>query len=397
MKILFLSRWWPDPPNNGSRLRIYNLLRQLSRQHEVTLVAFHESTDQVGPESQAALLSICRSVRAIPWRPYRPHSARAVLGLLSPIPRFLVDTHSRELADAVADELRTQQYQLVIASELPMAPYALATHGVPLLLEELEITIFRDAASAAGSGLRRLRARLTWLKLQAYLRRVLPRFAACTVVSELERRNVQAVAPGYGPLEVIPNAVDVPAYVNDYGPSEPNTLVFPGALTYQANYDALLYFLESAFPTIARAIPDVRLRVTGNTSGVDLASLPKHPGVVFTGHVPDIRPVVARSWATVVPLRIGGGTRLKILESMALGTPVVSTAKGAEGLEVAPGDDILLADTPAQFAAAVVELLGSPELRARVAAAGRRLVKSRYDWAAVGERLCALVARSATE
>jgi glycosyltransferase involved in cell wall biosynthesis len=149
--------------------------------------------------------------------------------------------------------------------------------------------------------------------------------------------------------------------------------------------------LAEAFPRIARAVPDVALTVTGAHTGVDLASLPRPAGVRFTGHVPDVRPLVAQSWASVVPLRLGGGTRLKILESMALGTPVVSTTKGAEGLEVADGENILLADGPPAFADRVVELIRSPELRERIAAGGRRLVERAYDWHVVGRRLSNLV------
>jgi glycosyltransferase involved in cell wall biosynthesis len=167
--------------------------------------------------------------------------------------------------------------------------------------------------------------------------------------------------------------------------------VYAGALTYHANYDAAQYLLADIYPRLAAKVPGLTLRVTGGTRGVDLDALPTHPGVHYTGYVPDIRPVVARSWVSVVPLRVGGGTRLKILESMALGTPVVSTSKGAEGLEVTHGENILIADDPRDFADSVTEVLQSPALRARLASGGRRLVETTYAWDIVGPRLRALV------
>src|SRR5262249_25499669 len=146
--------------------------------------------------------------------------------------------------------------------------------------------------------------------------------------------------------------------------------VFAGALTYDANLDAAAYFLAEIFPRVRRAIPDVKLKITGRHEGVDLSGLARGEGVELTGYVPDIRQVVAESWASVVPLRRGGGTRLKILESMAIGTPIVSTSKGAEGLDVLDRENIMLADEPRDFAARIVELLKSPAARTHLTAGG---------------------------
>ena len=396
MKILFLSRWFPYPPDNGSKLRIFNILKQLSRGHEVALFTFGSAADVANNSALLALREYCSHVRILPYRDFRPTSLRALLGLFSRRPRYLVDTHSQHMVSAVADEVRRRRRDVVVASELAMAPYALHLPGVAALLEDLELSVFRDAVRQPSMLPHRVRPALTWLKLCAYLRSVLPRFAACTVVSEQERANLRAVCPAYTSVEVIPNAVDLSGLGGSFGPPCPNTLVFTGALTYSANYDAVSYLLREVWPLIARAVPDVTLRVTGSTEGVDLASLPQHPGVHFTGYVGDVRPVVAQSWASIVPLRLGAGTRVKVLESMALGTPVVSTTKGAEGLEVRDGENILIADSPTEFAKRVVDLLRSPELRARLATAGRRLVESKHNWEVVGQELRALVERVGT-
>jgi glycosyltransferase involved in cell wall biosynthesis len=398
MRILFLSRWFPYPPDNGSKIRIFNLVKQLAKSHDIALVSFADSLSQVDDTALRVLGEYCSSVNVLPYREFRPGTARAIAGLFSPSPRSLVDTQQADAMAAVQDKFAYFAPQLVIASQLAMVPYALRLRGVPLLLEELELSTFLDATRPPAGPIRRIRSTLTWLKLAQYLRRVLPRFAACTVVSERELSNVRSVVSDYREVRIISNGVDVPHYSGDFGPAQPNSVVFSGALTYQANHDAARYFLSDIYPSILDTVPDVWLRITGHTPHGAAAQLPRQPGVEYTGYVADIRPVVGRTWASVVPLRLGGGTRLKILESMALGTPVVATSKGAEGLMTTAGKDILIADEPAEFARCVVGLLRSPEMRARLAEAGRRLVETTYDWVSIGGQLDAMVldvARSA--
>jgi glycosyltransferase involved in cell wall biosynthesis len=171
----------------------------------------------------------------------------------------------------------------------------------------------------------------------------------------------------------------------------PDSLVYNGALTYAANYDAVQYFLERIFPQVKREVPQATLTVTGTTEGVAVSGLPKEDAVVFTGYVDDIRTVVGRSTVCVVPLRQGAGTRLKILEAMALCTPVISTSKGAEGLEVVDGQHLLVADTPGDFAAQTVRLLQDAPLRRRLAQQALQLVHDRYAWPDIQHNLGQLV------
>jgi glycosyltransferase involved in cell wall biosynthesis len=303
----------------------------------------------------------------------------------------MVDTYSQHMRSAIQGELRRREPDVVLASQIDMAAYAVGLSGIPAVLEELEVSLFKDAVEHARTLRQRVRTTLTWFKLAAYLRRTLPRFRACTVASQHEQAHVQAIAPKYPNLVVIPNAVDVASYSGDFGAVQPTSLVFSGSLTYQPNADAVRYLLSEIYPLIQQAQPDAVLRITGDTGQLDLHTLGRIGGVQFTGHVKDVRPFVASSSVSVVPLRLGGGTRFKILEAMALGTPVVSTFKGAEGLEVTDGEDILLADDPREFSERVVHLLGSPQARARIAAGGRRRVHKRYDWAKVGDDLCGIV------
>ncbi|MBK9050663.1 MAG: glycosyltransferase [Chloroflexi bacterium] len=170
---------------------------------------------------------------------------------------------------------------------------------------------------------------------------------------------------------------------------QPDTLVYAGAMTYKANFDAVAYFLGEIWPLIRAARPQAVFYVTGKLDGVPVERLPKQDGVIFTGYLDDVRPRVAQSWLSVIPLRLGGGTRLKVLESLALGTPVVTTSKGMEGLELMPERDVLVADTPEAFAAAVIQLLHDPNLHTLLSQHGQQAVK-RYDWPKIGSELANL-------
>jgi glycosyltransferase involved in cell wall biosynthesis len=169
---------------------------------------------------------------------------------------------------------------------------------------------------------------------------------------------------------------------------QPNTLIFTGSFSYLPNYEAMFWFLHDIYPQVQQQIPDVCLQITGNHGN---RPLPTTKNVYLTGYVDDVRPLIARSWASIVPLRTGGGTRLKILEAMALGTPVIATAKGAQGIEAEPGKHLLIADTPQAFAEAIIELLQSPSLCQQLAANAYNLIQEKYDWVKVMPRFLNLV------
>jgi glycosyltransferase involved in cell wall biosynthesis len=290
--------------------------------------------------------------------------------------------------EALVTEIDAHDHiDVVIASQIDCAPYALLLEHTPRVFEEIEVAAAYEQFARQLALFSRVRYGLTWWKLSRFVARLLRDFQGATVVSERERELVEKIMPGYERVAVVPNGVDLEAYTGNFGPPAPGTLVYTGALTYSANLDAMEFFLCQVFPLVKAQQPDVRLRITGRHEGVRLDRLPLGSGAELTGYVEDIRPVVAQSWVCVVPLRQGGGTRLKILEAMALGTPVVSTSKGAEGIGITPGEDILIADEPAEFAAAVLRLLSDRKLRDRLVSNGRRLVQARYGWDRIGETL----------
>jgi len=386
MRVLLLSSWFPYPTTNGSKLRVYNVLRVVARHHEVMLISFADRPD--ADPATPALRALCRDIQVVPWAPFRPRSGRALRGVLSPKPRSLVDTFSPMMARSIEARLMGRDIDLIVASGLRTASYAPYFDHIPALFEEVELGVLYDQLARAPTSLARARYGLTWLKHRRYMARLLPRFRACTVVSETERRLLAATVPRAPRVEVIPNAVDFTAAASVTGTRDPNGLIFAGSLTYFANHDAMHWFLADVFPHIRRKWPAAHLTVTGDLGD---AALEPTPGVTLTGLLEDVRGAVASAAVSVVPLRIGGGTRLKILESMALGTPVVATSKGAEGLDVVSGEHLLIADDPRQFTDHVVRLLRDPALRERLAGRARELIARCYDWAVVGPRFAALI------
>jgi glycosyltransferase involved in cell wall biosynthesis len=217
-------------------------------------------------------------------------------------------------------------------------------------------------------------------------------FCAVTVVSEQEAALVRQVGgPAAPAIAVVPNGADVTgAAAYTYQP-DPDTLIYPGALSYDANLDAARYFVQAILPLIRQVRPNALVRITGKNTPDQQAALGNAAGVAFTGYVDDVRALIARSSVEVVPLREGGGTRLKVLEALALGTPVVSTTKGVEGLELEPGRHLLVADTPEAFAAHTLQLLANPHLCAALSAAGRQWAAERYDWRAIAEQFTTFI------
>jgi len=363
------------------------MLCHLGRTHEVTLLTFSDDPlrDQ---ERRTELLRYCREVVLIPL----PGNARdifsAMRGYLSPVPRSVLSNYSQPMASAIQQMSTDHSFDLVIGSQIGMAPYALLAKAPLRVLEEVEISGFIDR-------LRKIKPLLTkgrfWLTCQKHFRfvaKLVRQFSSCTVVSEREKRELLRLVPDYANVAIIPNGIQLTDYQRTYGEPVPNSLIYSGSLSYSANLDAVEYFLETIFPAVLRQRPETRLYLTGKQDARVINALLSGRGeiksaIVFTGYLEDVRPLIAQSWASIVPLRQGGGTRLKILEAFALGTPVVSTRKGCEGLALKAGRDLLVADTPSEFKEAVLRILGDRGLRNQLGTDGRRAVK-RYDWARLG-------------
>lgn len=385
MKLLVLSTWWPYPLDNGSRVRAFHLIRDLARRHDVTLVSFGLAQ---GREVTAPLEAFCARVEVVP--PVLVGAAGlGVRGLLSPTPRHFVQTDNRMMRARVAELATT--HDAAVAMQIDVARYLAELRSLPRLFDEVEVTVPREQFSRAASLKAKARHGLTWWKFRGYVKSLVTSVERATVVSALEREALAAMGCDANRVDVVPNGVEVTPLPAP-GPRA-RRIIYPGAVTFSANLDAVRFFVHEIFPLIRRDHPDVEFWVTGATDGVAIEDL-RLPGVVFTGRLPSVDEAIIGSAAVVVPLRVGGGTRLKILQAMALGTPLVSTRKGAEGLDVDPGRHLLIADEPQPFAAAVHRLLTDQNLGGALRAEAWGLVRAKYDWGVVGAQLEASLLRA---
>ncbi len=387
MNILFLSRWFPFPPDNGSKIRVYHLLKGLSQLHEVTLLSFCDAP--LLSSKDLHQYQICSDIRVVPWKPFDNQSRKARLGFLSSSPRSLIDTYSLQMESLIRDTVTKCKFDVVIASQLTMASYYRAFQGIPALFDEIELGLFYDQAFQDANLINRLRSKLTWFKLQRYISRILDSFEVGTVVSEPERKIfMDGFSRHQQKIQVLPNCIDMKDYQNITVLPKPCHLIFSGSFRYRPNYYAMQWFIRDVFPLILEQIPETQLIITGDHAGLPLPSM---KNVTLAGYVNDIKSLLASCAVSIAPLWSGGGTRLKILEAMALGTPVVATSKGAEGLLLQNGEHILIAVEPQLFAQQVIRILQDGDLGRSLSSNALHLVREHYDWTTVLPKFLGLI------
>ena len=372
MRILFLSSWYPFPADTGGKIRILSLLRHLAGRHVVTFLSFSRS-GAVTTERLSALRLYAEVLEPI----VLPQTHTGIRRLL-PNPRW----HSQEMRSSIQEAMRREQYDVVLAAEVLAGYYAAEIPRITRILDNCELTVLIENWTGDPQPVRRLIKRIGCRKKQRFTASLIRSFDYCTVVSDQERRHLLDLGGLPNRILVAPNGVDTQANTPLPESRKECSLVYPGALTFHANLDAMEFFVRSVLPLIRQRHHQTVLYISGSTDGVNMQGLPhgQQVGVELTGNLPDVRSLIRRSAVCIVPLRIGGGTRIKVLQAMALGTPVVSTSKGAEGLQVAAGSEIVIADTPELLAAAVCELFENRSLHKSIADNARRAVVSRYDW-----------------
>jgi polysaccharide biosynthesis protein PslH len=392
MRILFLSTWFPYPPDNGSKIRAHYLIRALALRHTITVTAFQPAVDRSSwfPQEGANERVKVYSVAADPFR-YTRLPAFCKFISLTPT----VFWKSNLMKKAVDQAIRMESFDAIVAFQTPVARYALQELSLPRLLDA-DTLVSRQIDSRrppSRGALSRGRSWLSRYKVRRFEASLLSMFPICTVVSPVDQSYIRDMGVANScRVEVIPNGID--CLQNRPGLNEvlPDTLVFNGSLTYDANLDAMQYFTASILPLIERRKSNVILTITGAVSEAIAASLrATTSNVRLAGHVRDVRPLVANSAVCVVPIRIGSGTRIKILEAMALGTPVVATPKAVEGLEVENGIHLLIADSAAEFADSTLRLLRDASLARQLSHNARALVEQKYDWSIIGSRFTQLV------
>lgn len=391
MRLLFLTPYLPGPPLFGGARRIRGLMSELSRSHEVSLLALVDASADQGP-AVAAASRYCASVATVEghWHEVTGKPKRLLqLGSLAAPWSWEKLLYLRPAFQRALDrELQQHPYDAVVCEFVFMAHYRFS-QGEPrprLILDEhnIEYDLVRRTAQAA-SGTRRVFQELNWRKLRREETALWRSFDACTLTSARDETLVRRAVPE-ARTRVVPNGVDVEDFVPPEGEPEPNTVLFFGAINYYPNADGALYCAREILPRLREADPTIRLRIVGPVDDGPVTDL-RADGVEVVGFVEDVKHEIARATAVIVPLRIGGGTRLKILEAMAMGKAVISTSLGAEGLDVEHTKDILLADDPDTFAREVLSVLQTPALRARLGVAARHTAVARYSWRAAADKM----------
>jgi glycosyltransferase involved in cell wall biosynthesis len=423
--ILILTPQFPYPPHQGTTIRNYNLIAGLAQRHALHLLSFGDPAKS----RDTPLHDVCASVQVV--RPPQRTTAGRLRGLLfSRRPDMAQRLPSAQFRAALDITLERVDPDVVEVEGIELAQYLFqaagrrGTKARPLLVFDdhnaeyvLQQRAFetdaaylgplgrRVASSApdpstegAGSLRRWVGAAYSWVqwrRLRRYERRACLAADRVVAVSEADADALRRLVPEVEPV-VVPNGVDMAYYTTPVDPLTPGDeagapgvrdVVFTGKMDFRPNVDAVLWFAREVLPGIREASPGTRLWVVGKDPHPRLAPLAADPGVELTGWVNDVRPYIAAAGVYVIPLRIGGGTRLKVLEAMAMGRPIVSTALGCEGFDLVPGQELVVADTAEAFAGAVIDLFRDEARRARLGRAARRFAGARYDWRMIVPRL----------
>jgi len=390
MHVLFIAPTLPIP-TSGGRTRLFNLVRKISLLHDVSVLSFL----QPGEEEMLPLVRpLCRRLVTIPFGGDRTLGAwhNRLRGwsriLLSRRPLYVRTFPVGAMREPLRALLQSERIDVAVLQHLFVVELHDDLGDVPAVLAEdnVESDIARQVLAASRGPIHRLRDWLVWHKLLAFEKHWVRQFAVCAAVSEADASLLRAMSP-QTQVHVVPNGVDGEFFAPPSGDRLPARLLFFGVLSYAANVRGLSWFCEQVLPRVRQVRPDVELEICGLHLTPAVAALERWPGVRVTGFVPDVRPKLWQSTASVVPLHVGGGTRLKILEALAAGCPVVSTSVGAEGLELQHGEHLLIGDSPEQFARCVCDLLAGEDVRLRLSEAGRRAVTERYDWGQIAHSL----------
>lgn len=386
MNVLVVSAHLPFPPRWGFGTRVYQLMRQIAARHDATLLCYAAPGDPNVERLRSEF-----PVEVVERKPASVAGKRVeqLLSLTSRVPYDCRTSHSREM-QRVIDRLCGEQRFDVIQLESTLLTLFDFPRDVPIVLDEhnVDYEVYARMHESEHSPLRRSFYRLEQARFRAYEQRWWRRVAACVMTSEREAEIVREHAPET-PAHVVPNAVDVDYFRPAGNGVEPRTIVFNGVLDYRPNIDGVNFLVDEVLPLVRERHPETRLTVVGRGSTDDVEAL-KRRGVDATGEVDDIRPYIHRAHVVAVPIRMGSGTRLKVVEGLAMGKALVSTTLGCEGVDVHDGEHLLIGDTAEAFAAQVLRLFDDAALAERLGAAGRALMEREYSWEAAGERLDAV-------
>lgn len=387
LRILYVTQLPPSPPRFGAQARMHGLMAALGKRHALTAVSLVDE-NFVPEESRRAMQAYCDEVVLVPNPAPTSGSGKRLLQL-----RSLASRHSFErrlwsvpgLQSAIDAAHARTRFDLVnlefpYLGHLRLAPSGSAAPPVFVDSHEIAHQLARQIGRQQGGALRYLYGELNWRKLRREELGAYRRAEGVYFCSKADEERARALVP-MRRTAVVPNAADVEHLRprSDDPPPDGETLLFFGLLSTQPNVDGILWFAREVWPRIVARRPGARLKIVGKAPPDPVRAL-AGPKVEVAGLVEDLRPHLAAAAALIVPLRVGGGTRLKIVEGMAMGKAIISTRLGAEGLEVASGKELLLADSPEEFAAGALRLLEEPNLSRAMGETARRVAVERYSW-----------------
>jgi sugar transferase (PEP-CTERM/EpsH1 system associated) len=390
LRVLIVSAQFPYPPRSGFATRVYQLARQLASRHEVTLLSY------VGQEQTRSLERLRNELRVevveLPRGSRTAKRAGQVLSASSRKPFACRAVYSHAMQQAIDDLCSRADFDLIQIESSLLCVFRFPANA-RLVLDEhnIEYEVFERMHEGERSLARRAFYRWEAMRFRTFEQRWWQQAAGCVVTSEREATILRLHSPET-PTAVVPNGVDLDFFRPSVAANEPYTVVFNGLLDYRPNLDAALYLVDEIWPLIRKHCRQAQLLIVGRGDAADLRRL-QRDGVLLTGEVPDVRPYLERAAVVLVPIRMGGGTRLKVVEGLAMGKAMVSTTLGCEGIAVRDGEHLAVADTAGAFAASVVRLLQDPSAARALGLAGRALMEDAYSWELAGARLESLYGR----
>ncbi len=389
MKLLLLYPYVPYPLDRGTYHRVYNLARELARYHEVDLFCL----DEGGDGSRKDAFAFAQRLHFEPFA-HPPWPRLFPERLLNLVPTTVLHWSSPTVAHALTKFVEGKTYQAVHFCDLVLWQYAsLISKGPLRIMDRSRVDLLFQSEELKHLNLsttqRFLRNENLW-KLGRYERKVARELDATVVCGPEDKIFLGRNVPEAQEVKVLANGVDDAFFSREQFPPAPDaepTILFCGAMDYSPNVDGLKWYFDEVDALLLKRLPNRRVLIVGKNPLPAVQALASKTGVTVTGEVPDVRPYYQRAWVQMVPLRIGGGTRLKIVESLSLGTPVVSTTIGAQGLDLRHGEHLLLGDAPADFAELLARILQDKNLRERLGESGRRQVLEHYTWKQLGREL----------
>jgi polysaccharide biosynthesis protein PslH len=390
MRILWLKTELLHPIDKGGKIRTYQLLKALKARHHVTYLTLDDGT--AAPDALERAIEYCHEVERVPFSPPPKRTPGFYLDLarnaVSPLPYAIAKYRVPRMRREIESLVREGKVDLVVCDFLFPSINVPDDLGVPTVLfqHNVEAAIWERHAKVAGSAIARTYMRSQWRRMVAFERGECRRFDHVIAVSDLDR-DVFRDQYGVASASTAPTGVDTEFFApSGKVESVAEEIVFTGSMDWMPNEDGIVWFVREVLPGIRASRPRVTLTIVGRnpTPKVRVLAEETH-GITVTGSVADIRPYLERAAVVIVPLRVGGGTRLKIFEAMAMERAVVSTTIGAEGLPVADGRDLVIADEPAAFASAVARLLANATDRDALAREASRHVRAEFSWPSVAE------------